>query len=330
MQDDMFGRVGIFGLGLIGKKRYQAICKLGLADKTFVFDPNISKQDLQSGSSIVKCEDDLLSLRLENYFVCVPHSSAASIVSRLNQKSSNVLIEKPLGSSLREALEIESSALSNNLRVGFNYRFMRGVRDLKEIIANGELGHILSIEMEIGHGGSPGDENSWKLNPKIAGGGAILDPGVHLLDLLGFIFSISSRDIEIYGMTTTSGFWNTGIEEVAQIVAKSGDVSISLSISLVSWKTRFNVRVTGKEGYVELSGRGRSDGPQILKKGKRWGWMSGVSQLDSEVSQIVMQEDNSFEIETEAFLSMNGDVATASDGVDVMKTYEKILRYRRL
>jgi hypothetical protein len=67
-----------------------------------------------------------------------------------------------------------------------------------------------------------------------------------------------------------------------------------------------------------------------LAKGKRWGWISGVSQLDSEQSEVVMQIDDSLKLETSAFLSKSQGVAKSSEGLDVMRTYDKILKYSEL
>ena len=239
MRDYPHGRVGIFGYGLIGKSRFSAVCNSIPSNDIYIYDPKLNKDSLTTDFNLIKSENELIELNLENYFICVPHSDAVSIVQRLKKTKSNILLEKPLGRSLEEAIVLHSESNPSQLRIGFNYRFMRGVQELKNIIATGELGDILTIEMEIGHGGSPGDEKTWKLDPVLAGGGALLDPGVHLIDLLNFIFSISSQNIEIHGVVKTGGFWNTGIEEVAKVVASCKGINISLGISLVSWKTRF-------------------------------------------------------------------------------------------
>jgi predicted dehydrogenase len=202
---------------------------------------------------------------------------------------------------------------------------MVGIQKLNEILSSHELGEINSIRLDLGHGGSPRDADSWKLNKESAGGGSLLDPGIHLIDLVLFLFGSNTDSVEIDGVNYWSGFWKTGIEESTMVLGKVEGVPFYLVSSIVAWRTRFSVEIIGSDGYVIVNGRGRSDGPQTLTVGRRWGWQNAKSQIDSEKSEVIMMQDSSITKETEAWLDGNSQVCFGEEGLESMKLYQKIL-----
>src|SRR5260370_42466957 len=93
-------------------------------------------------------------------------------------------MEKALGRSLEEARGIAGAgSRPEQLYVGFNYRFYEGIAAVIEDVRQGTFGPLISVNITLGHGCNPDITQGWKLDPVRAGGGALLDPGVHLLDL---------------------------------------------------------------------------------------------------------------------------------------------------
>lgn len=318
----------ICGFGLIGRQRYEALKSLGIDDRhIFVFDPKlISKKSKNeySNLSIVDNIQELHDLKPNYLIIATPHSVAPYYVSEFGNSDVRILLEKPMGRNLIEAKRLVSLISNASLSIGFNYRFMPGVSKLKSLLQSNLLGEINSINVEIGHGGSPEDAKSWKLNPEISGGGALLDPGIHILDLLNFLFPEYFSEKRIESVQTWSGFWNTGIEENVRILGTFGRIPFSISISLVSWKTKFRIEVIGNDAYFEVTGRGRSDGPQKFVFGKRWGWKSSGSQLESEETGTLAVTDNSLFDEVVAWVSEDVRVATGVDGLKSMEFYQSI------
>ena len=57
---------------------------------------------------------------------------------------------------------------------------------MKKLISdakNKKFGNISSLELFMGHG-QPQMKNSWKLNKIKSGGGAVIDPGIHLINIV--------------------------------------------------------------------------------------------------------------------------------------------------
>jgi len=109
------------------------------------------------------------------------------------------------------------------------------------------------------------------------------------------------------------------------VLGKVNQIPFIFVSSVVAWRTRFIVEVIGTDGYVIVNGRGRSDGPQTLTIGRRWGWQNASSQVESELSSVVMIKDSSISKETIAWLSESDQVCSGAQAFESMKFYQKIL-----
>ena len=108
-----------------------------------------------------------------------------------------VYCEKPLATTLPDAQRMtdawrEAGAVSPRAeasQVAFTLRFQPVVARAKDWLAEGRLGRILSFRARMAHGGylDPNRAYSWRLDKALAGGGALVDLGVHLIDLVHFL-----------------------------------------------------------------------------------------------------------------------------------------------
>ncbi|WP_275039926.1 Gfo/Idh/MocA family protein [Natrinema pallidum] len=105
------------------------------------------------------------------------------------ERDLHVLLEKPLGHSTESAERIATAAAASDgyAMVGFNNRFANTVRIVKNRIDRGELGDVSHVEANyVRRRGIPG-RGSWFTRRQIAGGGALIDLGVHAVDLALFL-----------------------------------------------------------------------------------------------------------------------------------------------
>jgi len=306
-------KIAVVGGGLIGQERLDALKRiLEISDHpleiSMVIDPDPSR--LEKISEMYKCPvsnnlEDVFLARPDWVFICTPHEYVLHIAKACFVHHCNVLIEKPLGRSLNECNEIlANKPQDTRLAVGFNYRFYPGIRSAIMDAINGRFGKIISVNMVLGHGNSPGMEKTWKLDPIKCGGGALIDPGIHLLDL---ILSLSNGSIRVMQGASWSGFWDTGIEEEVHVIMKDSLGTIfNMQASLNRWRSTFRLEINGVDGYGLVEGRGRSYGPQSYKVGKRWGWQYGLNQADSEELLIDSDPSNdSFLHETATLLGIS-------------------------
>jgi predicted dehydrogenase len=132
---------------------------------------------------------------------------------------------------------------------------------------SGEIGPLLGIRAAYGHGGRPGYDREWRGNPQLAGGGELLDQGVHLVDLCRWFLG---EFTDVTGALAT-WFWNVSPLEdngFALLRTKSGQVA-SLHSSWTQWKNLFRFEVFGRDGYLLVHGLGGSYGTERLTLGRR-------------------------------------------------------------
>jgi predicted dehydrogenase len=278
--DDL--RVAVVGYGLIGRRRAKALGEISGATLAATVDPRVdpSSELTPSYTSL----DDLPPTSYDAAIVAVPHDVSAGLACHVLRLGKPVLLEKPLGISAAEAKAIVGLAadLGSPSFVGYNYRFLPAVKKLLRAIADGELGQLRSVDMLVGHGGHPESAQSWKLDRSRAGGGVLLDPGVHLLDLLSCIAPAAKAA----SAEMTSGFWGTDVEEDVVLTFRDDQLLATLRISHIRWINTFRVEVFGEEGYAIAEGRGGNYGPMSYRSGRRWAWAEEGASNQRETEQV--------------------------------------------
>ena len=288
----------VVGAGLIGDERIKALNQLSRdhgkdISIQAVIDPDQARLETykNAGISTSQTLDEKLIAGANWAIVATPHDQSADIVSKCFSLGMHVIAEKPLGRTFDEASKIVKSKPADlHLYVGHNYRFFKGVSALIADMKSGKFGDLISVNMTLGHGNSPGMEKSWKLDPIKCGGGALIDPGVHLLDLANYL---SKDELKVEAAKAWQGFWNTGIEEECHLILSAASGCLfNIQVSLNRWRSQFRIEVNGTEAYGVVEGRGRSYGQQTYKIGPRWGWLNAPSQAASE-QQLVGDYDAS-------------------------------------
>jgi predicted dehydrogenase len=293
-------RIAVVGYGLIGRKRAEAVCAIPGARLAAIVDPRL---DASPPLDEVRQYSDLSALPSVDYdaaIIAVPHDLAGELARAVLDTGKPVLIEKPLGITGHDArvLEDQAASVERPSFVGYNYRFLPAIRGLNKAIADGQLGELRNIELLVGHGGHPGSAEGWKLDPARAGGGVLLDPGVHLLDLLLRI----APEIECTDVQATRGFWPTGIEEDVVATFRSGNLLATVHVSHIRWVNTFRVEVFGDDGYAIAEGRGGNYGPMSLRVGRRWAWTQAndLTQRGAEIYEDFGDRDESLQDELES------------------------------
>jgi len=143
----------------------------------------------------------LKSEPLDVVSVCSPNRFHAEHAVAALQAGAHVLLEKPAALGLKEIAAIRAAQRKSGrqLIVGFSHRFHRGNRKAKQLIDGGVIGRPFMIRLRFAHNGPlPGwAKSDWFYDPKLAGGGALLDMGIHAIDqalwLCGPVRSVQAR-----------------------------------------------------------------------------------------------------------------------------------------
>ena len=328
--------VFFIGMGYMGFERLKAIYFFRKKYKLNIlgfYDPKIKKinyKNLKIKSEKFFSNKYLIKNNIDICVVSVPHSHVFKYVTQcLKAKSKiNLIVEKPLGININQSKKINSLKKRNQkIFVGLNYRFFPGVVKMLEDIKQRKFGKLNSLLINFGHGHNPNIKNSWKLKKKFAGGGVILDPGIHVLNLL----QLFCTKLKIKFVKKIANFWKTGVEEEVIIILSSKEIEvINITFSILRWRSTFQINGNGLNGYFRLSGRDRSYGPQQYVTGKRWGWLSGKKQAQTEKKLKLNTQRNVFFDEINIILkSINNQKldrkpCNEKESLEVMKLINRI------
>ncbi len=120
--------------------------------------------------------------------ICSPNALHAEMAIAAARAGKHVLVEKPMAVSLAEADAMIDAAGEAGvlLMAAHNVRFAAPYLAAAAAVAEGRIGEVVGVRAAFGHGGpqawAPGA--TWFREPEVAGGGALLDLGIHVADLL--------------------------------------------------------------------------------------------------------------------------------------------------
>ncbi len=252
--------MGLVGCGQVGRKRFSGDDSIGLVA---CVDQDPGRADELARSSGARVEVDLLSLAqaddIHAVVVATTHDSLTEVADLLVRAGKHVLIEKPGAMSSSELRAVAASAelAGVHVAVGYNHRFHPGIRQAIELVEDGVLGPIHMVRAVYGHGGRPGYESEWRMDPARSGGGELLDQGVHLLDLARCVLG----DLRVSAAVLPTVFWKTDVEDNAYLLVEGAGPSVGfLHASWTEWKNTFRFEVAGRVGTVRVDGLGGSYG----------------------------------------------------------------------
>ncbi|HEY8578737.1 MAG TPA: Gfo/Idh/MocA family oxidoreductase [Beijerinckiaceae bacterium] len=180
-------RIGFLGVGWIGRHRMQAVAESGLAEIVAVADP--SEETLAQAAALAPDAkrgatlDDVLAVDVDAVVIATPSALHAEQSVRALQAGAAVFCQKPLGRSEAEAAAVIAAARAADrlLAVDLSYRFTDGMQRIKRLVESGELGAVHAVEVVFHNAYGP--DKPWFYDRALAGGGCVMDLGVHLVDL---------------------------------------------------------------------------------------------------------------------------------------------------
>jgi predicted dehydrogenase len=268
-------RVGIAGYGVVGKRRHHFIDlnpnfeMVALCDQNFKSPKVLEKTVSELGLRCYTGYKDLLENEtIDVLFVCLTNDIAAEVTIAGLEKKLHVFCEKPPGRDVADILKVREAETANpklKLKYGFNHRYHDSVREALRIVETGELGQILNMRAVYGKSIMISYESDWRSKREIAGGGILLDQGIHMVDLVRLF---AGEFVEYHSFVQNS-FWNYDVEDNAYALMKSQSGIIAfLHSTATEWRHRFNLEINLTGGTLILSGilsGSKSYGQETLK-----------------------------------------------------------------
>jgi predicted dehydrogenase len=258
-------RVAIVGCGLIGYKRARA---LGDARLVAVADPRLDRAR-QLAAQYPGCDasaswqEAVGRNDVDAVIVATTNDALAAVTLAAVRRGKHVLVEKPAARNAAELAPVVEATRATGVvvKVGFNHRFHPAFRKARALFDEGALGPLLYVRGRYGHGGRIGYDREWRADPAIAGGGELLDQGVHLIDLARWF---AGDFVEVSGQVATY-FWDMPVEDNGFLLLRTAaGQSAWLHASCTEWKNLFCFEIFGRHGKLQIDGLGGSYGVERL------------------------------------------------------------------
>lgn len=326
-------KVGVIGCGLIGQRRARVAVNCPQSELVVVADINKGvAADLarECGCrSVTDWQDVIANPEVEGVNIATHNGLLAEIAIAALAAGKHVLVEKPMGRNLAEAMQMAQAARQAGkvMKIGFNHRYHPAIAKAYQLYQEGCIGNIINIRTRYGHGGRPGYEKEWRGNLKLAGGGELTDQGVHIADLIHWFAGLPT---EAFAYLQTAVWPLEPLEDNGFGLFRfaSGAVA-SFHTSWTQWKNLFSFEVYGTQGSLTVEGLGRSYGVERLALAQRKP-EGGVPELEEWVFE---GEDFSWQLEWQDFVgAIEGSrsyLGTPEDGVAAMRMLDSLYRSAR-
>lgn len=314
----------------MGRIRAQAIEESGLACVTHVFDPtpealSHNAEHAPSAESMFKSKD------VDAVFICTPNYLNEPLTIMALGEGKHVFCEKPPAFTAQgvQNVRMAEQRSGRKLMYGFNHRHHESIQRMKSIVDSKELGRILWMRGRYGKEVDESYFEGWRAKVELAGGGIMLDQGIHLLDLLLYL---GGGFDEVQAMVSNLYWKADGIEDNAFVNLRSSTSGIcaSLHSTMTQWRYLFSLEVFLEGGALVLNGLRTSSGvygdEDLAIKRNRLRQTSGT--FDSE-ERIIYHTDVSWRSEIDHFLeAISNDspitLGTSTDALNVMQVMDRI------
>lgn len=247
-------RVGIAGFGVVGKRRRLCIDAHPLLETVAISDRQIKSGTMDDGVLAFESFEELFHIPLDVVFVCLPNKEAPLATIMALQAGCHVFCEKPPGKSVEDILEVIKVEKKNpnlKLKYGFNHRYHDSVKEALGVIERNELGAVINLKGVYGKSKIVSFTSDWRTKRNEAGGGILLDQGIHMLDMMRLF---AGEFTEVHSFVSNS-FWNHDVEDNAYALMKSDRGVIGMIHSSATlWRHSFRLEITLEKGSITLSG----------------------------------------------------------------------------
>lgn len=277
--------IGLIGLGDIGKKHFHNSMTLRNARLIAVADKSRKARSFARAYGIKEVYENYEQLlrnpNIDCVIVAVPNFLHAECAIKAAEYGKHMFIEKPLARTVQEGKQIISRVRKSGVKamVGYPLRFSR-FAELKKEINSGRLGDVIScFATHVSYGpfyhrtaysaeqtSVPLSVPSWWFEPELVGGGALVDLGSHMINLLRWYFGDGTTSVK----ASLGHRFNMPFEDMAicSIKFQNGTFA-TLNVGWYSLKPVTKVELFGVANTVSM-GKDYQVRPSVLGLFREW------------------------------------------------------------
>jgi predicted dehydrogenase len=255
-------RLGFLGVGWIGRNRMEALAGDGLAQVAAVADPQAealaAAAEVAPQAGRAETLEELLEHELDGIVIATPSALHAEQAIAALERGLAVFCQKPLARDAAETQRVLEAARAADrlLAVDLSYRHVEALRAAHEQVASGAIGRLHTIDLVFHNAYGP--DKPWFTDPKLSGGGCLIDLGTHLVDLALWLTQAKELQVETARTLSLHGY---AVEDQATAELAIGEVRARLACSWFTSAGRdcvFECTARGSEGAVSVGNVGGS------------------------------------------------------------------------
>ena len=164
-----------------------AVARSGVAEVVAITEPNAEMAAQARAAApdaiLYASFEELLGSGVDGVAIATPSALHAGQSIAALERGVSVFCQKPLARNAVEARRVVEAARRANqlLAVDLSYRHIAGVGAVRELIRTGALGHVYAVNLVFHNAYGP--DKPWFYDPRLSGGGCVIDLGIHLVDL---------------------------------------------------------------------------------------------------------------------------------------------------
>jgi len=226
---------------------------------TPVLNPNFTVKDGASLEDVYGIElfpsiDDVYALKPDLAVIATPTAFHAEYIIRAVEHGIDVLVEKPGAMDMHQARQIVSAVKANGVRFMISYqrRFHPSIIRLREILASGEIGNLMSIKVSVAShvpDWHPYENFRDLYACRSDLGGGVLRTEIHEIDLLTWLFGLPKH---IYANLGCRGPYDIDVEDSAELLLDYDAFSAQVNLCFMQRKQERKLSFIGQDGWVEV------------------------------------------------------------------------------
>ncbi len=290
------------------------------------YDPHVEAIDGIKKYIVI---DEMLE-KVNAVLISVPPALAPDYVIMALSKGKHVFCEKPAAINYESLKRIEPHIKDDIiLAYGFNHRQHGSILKIGEIIDSRILGEVLWMRGRYGKEVDDNYQHTWRCDPKLNGGGILIDQGIHLVDLMNEF----AGGFDFASAVLSNSYLNIeGVEDNAFVnfASRKRKITASLHSTVTQWRYLFSLEIFLEKGSLILNGlrtNSKNYGDEILVVKPNEAAMSAYSG-DAEYHY---EQNLSWELEINDFVNSCIGVrpyryANYSDAMTVTKLIDQVYK----
>jgi len=274
---------------------------------------------------------------IDAVYIATPPSSHSEIAISAANSGKNILTQKPIGLDAKQALGMLEACKNNDVKLGVGYmmRFHGAHQKIRSLIKEGIIGKPLGIRIRYSVWSPPTNmENevdeygSWIHEPKISGGGPMMDMGVHAIDLM-LMFLGKIKTVASFCDTLLHDY---AVEDTATCLFKFENGAqgiLETYMSVPNFNGRRIIEIYGSEAILVAENTifQLPSGDLFLYKKKNNGFENSTPEI------ISYEQDNMYlkeiELFSDAIINNNNPPIDGSDGYHVQSVVDAVFKSSR-